>query len=169
MKLLGERLGVVEHFCPFAEQVNPILYSMILDLPNDPDHPDNVSGKMTTRDLFKYEKMNGFIAWITDILTNEFGKGGATHWSFPYDMRCRELWGVYYKKGDCITDHSHSPFLYAFSYYVKAPKGSPPLIFSTSGHRIKAETGKLVLFEGRLAHRVPKSKVNDRCIIGGCY
>ena len=167
MKLLSEKLSVVEYFYPFAEKQNSTLYSLISSLPNDPNHPLNVSGKMTTRDL-KHKELNDLIKWISKILFLEFGNGGG-HWNFPPNMKCEELWGVHYKKGDYITNHSHSPFLYAFVYYVNAPKGSPPIIFSTSGHSVQTETGKLILFESRLVHKVPKSKINDRCIIGGCF
>ena len=167
MKLLREKLGITEHFYPFAERINPILYSFISSLPNDPNHPPNVSGKMTDRHL-KHKELDTLIGWIYQMLSMDFGKRDG-HWNFPSNMTCEELWAVSYRKGDYITPHSHSPFLYTFSYFVKVPKGSPPTVFPTSGHKAKAEEGKLVLFESRLVHQVPKSKVNDRCVIAGNF
>ena len=52
---------------------------------------------------------------------------------------------------------------------VNAPKGSSPLVFVTSGRKIKPEAGKVVIFESRLNHAVPKTKSTDRCIISGNF
>ena len=83
------------------------------------------------------------------------------------DEIVNELPSIEFKKGDLISSHTHTPYLYAFTYVVNAPKGSSPLIFPTSGHRVKSEEGKLILWDARLVHRVPPAKVDGRCIIAG--
>ena len=71
------------------------------------------------------------------------------------------MWGLLYDNENEIASHSHPDALYSCSYYVNAPKGSAPLIFTTSNHKIKAENGKLIVFDGRLDHHVPRSKINN--------
>ena len=62
--------------------------------------------------------------------------------------------------------HAHpSPF--SFVYFVRCPKGSSPLIFTTSGKKIKAEEGKVVIFPGNLLHHVPENKCDGRITLAG--
>ena len=54
-----------------------------------------------------------------------------------------------------------------FVYFVNAPKGASPLVFTTSGKKIKAEAGKVVIFPGTMYHHVPKNKCKNRVILAG--
>ena len=106
--------------------------------------------------LFLLEK------WISQIVYN----------NFVYNKRdpvyCYEMWGLIYEDGSKVEVHSHPYALYSCSYYVDAPKGSAPLIFTTSNRKIKAEEGKLIAFDGRLNHHIPQSKISNnekRCVI----
>ena len=175
MKLINENLGVAEYKYPYYEKINPILFSYIMGVPNDPQHPNNVRAKMTSRNL-ENKELDKLIKWIIQILERDFvvkaiNKGPEHHQSngWIWNMKCTELWGVQYDKGSHITRHAHTPYAYAFTYIVNSPKGSPPLIFSTSGHKVKSEEGKLILWEGRLIHEVPPAKVEGRCIIAGTF
>ena len=56
---------------------------------------------------------------------------------------------------------------FAFNYFIKTPKESSPLIFTTSGETINAEEGKLVIFPASLIHEVPKNKCDDRIVLSG--
>ena len=76
-------------------------------------------------------------------------------------------WLVVYNKGDETQMHTHHPFSYAFVYFVKAPKGSSPLVLTTSGRRIRAEEGKLILKGGDIWHHVPKNKCDGRIVLAG--
>ena len=51
MKLINEKLAVAEYKYPYYEKINPILFSYIMGVPNDPQHPNNVRAKMTSRNL----------------------------------------------------------------------------------------------------------------------
>ena len=100
--------------------------------------------------------------WISQIVYN----------SFVYNkcdpVYCYEMWGLIYEDGSKVEVHSHPYALYSCSYYVNAPKGSAPLIFTTSNRKIKAEEGKLIAFDGRLNHHIPQSKISNnekRCVI----
>ena len=76
-------------------------------------------------------------------------------------------WLANYAKGDKTFPHAHTPAVFSFVYFVKCPKGSSPLVFSTSGKRIKSEEGKLVLTNGCVRHHVPKSKCSGRIVYVG--
>ena len=75
-------------------------------------------------------------------------------------------WVARLDKGQETLDHEHSFYAtFAFVYFVNAPKGASPLIFTTSGKKIKPEPGKLVLFPGSLRHKVPVNKSDNRVTI----
>ena len=84
-----------------------------------------------------------------------------------YPLQLGDLWGQWYKKGDYQISHTHLPNHWSFVYYVNTPKGSSPLIFPTSGKRVKAEAGKFVIFPAFLQHYVPKNNGEGRSVIGG--
>ena len=174
MKLINEKLAVAEYKYPYYEKLNPILLSYISSLPEDPDLPQNVTAKMTYRNL-ENKKLDKLLRWIIQLLEKDFVVKSGEDWDhhqingWKWNMKCIELWGVQYDKGSHITKHTHAPYSYSFTYIVNSPKNSPPLIFSTSGHRVKSEEGKLVLWEGRLIHEVPPAKVDGRCIIAGTF
>ena len=76
-------------------------------------------------------------------------------------------WLAKYNKGDYTIKHDHSPSAFSFVYFVRSPKGSSPLVFSTSGKRINPEEGKVVIFPGTMLHHVPKNKVDGRMTYAG--
>jgi len=84
-----------------------------------------------------------------------------------WKLEVDDAWLAWYRDNEFAIKHHHHPSAYAFVYFVKCPKGSSPLIFSTSGKRIKAEEGKLVIFHGNLLHHVPKNRCNDRIVLAG--
>tara|TARA_B100000579_G_scaffold250496_1_gene205988 strand:+ start:255 stop:791 length:537 start_codon:yes stop_codon:yes gene_type:complete len=165
---LRERLEVKEHFYPFAEKINSYLYDIISSLP----YEDRLERKIQSQGLVRWiknnkmrienKKLNLIENWISQMVYKDFvvNKRGA--------LFCYEMWGLIYEDESEVEVHSHPDALYSCSYYVNAPKGSAPLIFTTSNRKIKAEEGKLIAFDGRLDHHVPKSKINDnkkRCVI----
>ena len=96
--------------------------------------------------------------WILNLL-RPTNRG----WKLEVD----DAWLAWYRDNEFAIKHHHHPSAYAFVYFIKCPKGSSPLIFSTSGKRIKAEEGKVVIFPGSLYHQVPKNKCNDRVVLAG--
>ena len=71
MKLINEKLGVAEYKYPYYEKINPILFSYIMGVPNDPQHPNNVRAKMTSRNL-ENKELDKLIKWIIQILERDF-------------------------------------------------------------------------------------------------
>ncbi len=82
----------------------------------------------------------------------------------PYKLE--SVWMANYNKGDYTVSHTH-PGDFAFIYFIKVPSGSSPLVFTTSGKRIKAEEGKLILFSTRIKHHVPKNRCDNRIVLSG--
>ena len=166
IKDITEKLFLCEDNYPFADKVNPILYQQIrssYDIGGQ-SKPSNINAHFTGWD-FKSKEVSNLVRWIGDLITRDFGNIQPRNLNF----KCSELWGVLYKPGDYITQHNHSPSLFSFAYYVNAPTGSSPLVFTTSGKKIKPEAGKVVIFESRLNHKVPSNKCNDRCVISGNF
>ena len=78
------------------------------------------------------------------------------------------VWFARYNKGDYTKEHDHQLHaLFAFVYFVNAPSGSSSLFFPTSGKKIKAEEGKVVIFPGNVRHSVPPNKCDNRIVVAG--
>ena len=84
-----------------------------------------------------------------------------------WKLKVDNSWLAWYREEEFAIPHHHHPVSFAFVYFVKCPKGSSPLIFSTSGKRIKAEEGKVAIFPANLYHHVPKNKCYDRIVLAG--
>ena len=95
--------------------------------------------------------------WVKQIIQNKV--------EVPVDINFA-TWVARLDKGQETLDHEHSFYAtIAFVYFANAPKGASPLIFTTSGKKIKPEPGKLVLFPGSLRHKVPVNKSDNRVTI----
>ena len=163
---ISEKLKVEDYFYPFSQKINPILYDIVSNLPCESRDDRNVQSQKMVRwiknDKMYAENKQLFLLenWISQLINKDFKHKNL--------LVCDEMWGVLYEYDVEIVDHSHRDSLYSCSYYVSAPPGSSPLIFTTSNHKIKAQEGKLIIFDGRLQHHIPKSKrMKDkkRCVI----
>ena len=160
-KRINEKLLVLERIYPFADRINPFLQSQIVLLDSPATKPSNINAQFTGWHL-EGKEVNNLVKWVSNIITNDI------LWT-TYILKCVEVWGVLYKKGDYITEHQHSPSLLSFVYFVNTPKGSSPVKFVTSGYKVKPEAGKVVIFESRLIHEVPPNRGEDRCIVSGNF
>jgi hypothetical protein len=82
-------------------------------------------------------------------------------------FKVSESWMNNYKKGDFACSHTHTGFGYSYVYFIKTPEGSSPLVFTSSGKKIKAEEGRIVIFPCDLYHDVPKNKCDGRITMAG--
>ena len=95
--------------------------------------------------------------WVEQIIRDKLGGS--------YDFRFG-TWAARLDKGQQTVEHDHLFFCtHAFVYFVNTPEGSSPLVFPTSGKKIKAEPGKLVIFPASLRHKVPINKCDNRVTI----
>ena len=95
--------------------------------------------------------------WVEQIVQDR------TNNSFDFIFN---TWAARLDKGQETLEHSHLHFCsLVYVYFVNTPKGSSPLVFPTSGKKVKAESGKLVLFPSSLYHKVPVNKCDNRVTI----
>ena len=103
--------------------------------------------------------------WVYNII-----QGFSNNYDELFDLKLKDLWGQYYKKGDYQITHNHNPLSWSFVYFVKAPKGSAPLVFTSSNKKIVPKPGMLVLFPSWIEHHVPKHKCEEiRSIVSGDF
>ena len=95
--------------------------------------------------------------WVKQIIQSKLSNPTQLYFS---------TWAARLDNGQETIDHDHLFYAtYTFVYFVNTPKGSSPLTFTTSGKKIKAESGKLVLFPPSLRHKVSSNKCDNRVTI----
>tara|TARA_Y100001963_G_scaffold104277_1_gene143690 strand:- start:277 stop:807 length:531 start_codon:yes stop_codon:yes gene_type:complete len=159
MKMINERLRVAEYEYPLASKLNPELHQIILGLPDAQQRRVSLKAKMTEwrTENKKFDIVKEF---VKKFIIRDFSNG---------EVICSECWAALYNKGDHTDIHNHEPSFFSFVYYVNTPKGSSPLIFDTSGYKIKPISGRLVIFDSKLNHRVPTNRCDGRSVISGNF
>tara|TARA_B100000287_G_C20225033_1_gene619710 strand:+ start:75 stop:596 length:522 start_codon:yes stop_codon:yes gene_type:complete len=101
--------------------------------------------------------------WVVNIIKNKMYNSNSE--PIVYDDG---MWFAIYDEGDYARSHHHIPYaLFSWVYFVNCPRGSSPLVFTSTNKRIKAEEGKLILFPSCMKHHVPKNKCKDRITLVG--
>jgi len=160
---INEKVNIHTCFYPHFERFNPILHKIIMQRAS----MRNMGATMTEwrcnivpfREIAQY---------ALKVITQE-DTCLESAYKCDYPLQLRDLWGQWYKKGDHQISHSHLPTHWSFVYYVNTPRGSSPMIFTTSGKRIKAEAGKIVIFPAFLQHYVPENNGEGRSVISGNF
>ena len=167
-----EYLDVIIDKHPYAESLNKKLLKDAENLSfyskEENTYYTNLYGyKCSIKDDELTSNMRLIVDWVESLLVNkwpQFREGAVLHNAKPHT----NIWFAKYNKGDYAIKHDHKVFaLYAFVYFLKSPKGSSPLVFTTTGKRIKAEDGKVLIFPSTLFHHVPINKCDDRMVIAG--
>ena len=118
----------------------------------------NVRALQTIEGVITSKSIDLIYEWIANLIRKEY-RG----WNY----RVGSSWLARYDKGNYAVSHDHIPAAFSFVYFVKCPKGSAPLVFTTSGKRIKAEDGKVLIFPGNMKHHVPTNKSDGRMVLAG--
>ena len=164
MLKLRENLPVIIEHYPFHESLNEKILKETAEIPLKENSRNRDAGLSNVRALksvihrISSPSIELIYEWILTLL-RPTNRG----WKLEVD----NAWLAWYRDKEFAVKHHHHPIAYAFVYFVKCPKGSSPLIFSTSGKRIKAEEGKVVIFPGNLCHHVPKNKCDGRIVLAG--
>ena len=160
-----ENLEIEIHHHPHYQSLNEKLmsdFSRLIFTPHDElDNHTNIKGRqfnfVNHPPSIKPRGVKLIENWVKQIIKND-----CPH---PIDFDFG-TWAAILDKGQQTLEHDHLYVAsHAFVYFVNAPKGSSPLVFPTSGTRIKAEPGKLVLFPATLRHKVPTNKCDNRITI----
>ena len=153
------QLLVNEHEYPFWARDNKGMVDWITNAPPFSMIPHACKAHMTDWDAHKQcpdiEKLYNFI--VTQLLPGTYGLTPLSG----------EVWGVRYGEGERIDWHNHRTSRRSFAYYANCPEGSSPLMFKEGNISIAPEEGKIVIFDGRLSHKVPPNKCDGRVIVSG--
>ena len=170
---IRENCEVIVEKHPYSESLNKKLMGDIKDFyfysPEDTRNYTNViATQHNVKSEDKTKSMQLIENWVSSLLDRAYL---SSFLSAPKEYGARlnmNIWFAKYNKGDYTLDHCHRNYaLYAFVYFVNCPKGSSPLVFTTSGKKIKAEEGKIVIFPPQLYHHVPKNKCDGRITLSG--
>ena len=151
---------------PYAESLNKKLIrdtEVLLE-----DFPSigytNVKGKRTSQIYERSPNVRTLVTWILAEYRNNRG-----YWSVDDEWIKRRIgvWLAKYNKGEYAQCHHHRPHTWSWVYFINCPKGASPLVFPTSGKRIKPEAGKVVIFDAQLLHEVPKNRCDNRIVCAG--
>ena len=157
-----EHIEIYIHQHPFYKSINEKLieecknFTFTRNIKNFDGSSTNVKALQTFNDI-ESPTLSLINNWILSIFQGKYG--------FNFSIPVK--WISHYNKGDYTIRHEHVPAAFAFNYFIKTPPGSSPLIFSTSGKKIKAEEGKLVIFPGNVEHHVPKNRCDGRITMAG--
>ena len=161
-----ENLNVFVEHHPYHENLNKKILQDSLEFNFvDPEQSrqrggssSNVRALQTIEDVITSKSIDLIYEWIVNIIRKEY-----QGWNYRVD----NAWLARYDKGNYAVSHDHIPALFSFVYFVRCPRGSAPLVFTTSGKRIKAEDGKVVIFTGNMRHHVPTNKSDGRMVLAG--
>lgn len=161
---LKECLDVIIDTHPFAQSINEKLLKELQNVDYDMSYKTNLSAKMTN-----YHTTTDTTVKVTDWIKNILQPHFLNLHSKPRKLIVKSTWFAKYDKGDFAFQHKHYRDVdcYSFVYFIKTPRGSSPLVFSTSGKRVKAEEGKVVIFPAVMQHHVPKNRCHDRIVLCG--
>ena len=161
-----ENLNVLVEYHPYHENLNKKILQDSLEfnfvdaeqsIQRGGDY-SNVRALQTIEGVITSKSIDLIYEWIANLIRKEY-RG----WNY----RVGSSWLARYDKGNYAVSHDHIPAAFSFVYFVKCPKGSAPLVFTTSGKRIKAEDGKVLIFPGNMKHHVPKNKGEGRMVLAG--
>ena len=160
--IVNEKFSIIVKKHPYYESLN---IRLIDDIDKIDDwglsYKTNVNAKMSPWET-KTKNVNIVVDWARNIIYGNYSWLAINHKFI--DMNS---WFAVYNQGDFTERHDHFMSEFSWVYFIKCPRGSSPLVFSTSGKKIKAEEGKIVIFPGSLKHEVPKNKCCDRIVLAG--
>ena len=172
--IIKERHEIVIEKHPYYDSLNKKLMKDLESLefftPDSFLKYTNIQGLQTisVKEKKRTSSMVLILEWVTQLLNNHIGfslRTGAEEFGGKVKYN---VWFAKYNKGDYTKVHHHLPAaLLGFVYFVNSPPGSSPLVFSTSGKKIKAEEGKVVIFPSSIKHGVPFNRCKNRIIMAG--
>ena len=133
--------------------------------PEENRYPTNIRGSQYNfLEEDNSDTVNIIVEWVKNLILSHEVEYYNDIELFRYHIGC---WFAKYNEGDETWQHDHKQVLLSFVYFVNTPKGSSPLVLSTSGKKIKAEAGKVVIYPGMTQHHVPKNNCKDRITLAG--
>ena len=157
---IKENHSIIIDKYPFSSRLNSRLLSDAEGIDYPLSFKTNVKGKMSNWSM-ESDNLETLKGWITSLVKEKYDFKDLVNMHFVH------TWYARYDKNDHTLEHDHNLSWLSFVYFVKCPRGSSPLIFTTSGKRIKAEEGKVIIFPAWIRHSVPKNRCDDRVVVAG--
>ena len=178
---------VVKEF-PKAAELNQSLYDRVCEnlqiTLNSIDPFHRIGARRTEFNLHeqKIKEIDELTSWIQHILpevSKRFcGKIETDFSSIPpnftklerygYNVNSFEIaecWGIHYNRNESVIEHNHFPYALSFSYYVRIPEGSAPIMIEEEPHNVKE--GQCIFFLSSQFHSVGLNDCEGRCAIVG--
>ena len=165
------------HKFGLSESLNPKLYdrvneNLLENLENDPRGSDYIGGRRTKMTLHaeNIREVDLLINWIQNLLPQVSTKFASREEEkfYLYDSNAFKIvdcWGLTYNKGESLMEHCHFPMTLSFTYMVRSPFGSSPLLIENKP--VKLKEGECVFFLSSDYHSVKSNKCDGRCTIVG--
>ena len=169
---IKENLDIIVEKYPYADSLNEKLMvefgeiaSQVYKRPKENINSDYYTNIVGAKFGISNDGPSKLISnWVVNIIKNKIHNDN----SQPIVYDDRGMWFAIYDEGDYARSHHHIPHaLFSWVYFVNCPRGSSPLVFTSTNKRIKAEEGKLILFPSCMKHHVPKNKCKDRITLVG--
>ena len=133
----------IDHY-PYYKSLNKKIIEDVKTLSFYPSQNFQYTNIKGTQHNFKLgrepDNIKLILQWITNLIPSfDFN---------PHTERVISLgssWLAKYNRGDYVIKHTHQPSTISFVYFVRSPRGSSPLVFTTSGKRINSEEGRVGL------------------------
>ena len=163
---LSENLDVIIAYHPHFNSLNKRLLKDAEEADYCESYKTNVRAEMSDWKTVT-PTIHLVLEWINTLIRERYNSYLSVE-DAEYALAFLDAWFARYGIDDYTKVHNH--YIHAqfgFVYFVNAPKGSSPLVFTTSNTKIKAEEGKMVIFTGCMYHHVPKNKCKDRIVLSG--
>ena len=161
-----ENFNIIIEKHPYADTLNKKLLKELEEHDYPLAYKTNVQAKMTNI-FISSPNTNRIIELVNSLIINSYGSNFSSL-TRDFNLDWEDIWFAKYDLGDYTKPHDHLfNGQFSFVYFVKCPRGSAPLIFTTSGKKVKAEEGKIVIFPTSLIHHVPVNRVEGRVVIAG--
>ena len=164
-----ENHEIIIEKCPLFEEVNGKLLEEVESIEYPLTNVTNVKAKQS--DWYtKSANIKRIHSWVLDLIKEKY-PDVTKHLIFPSmgKLEITNTWFARYGQGDHTVSHNHIPSTFSWSYYVKCPSGSPPLIFTTSGKEINPVEGEVIIFPSFLNHHVSSNECDDRIVLAGNF
>ena len=158
MNVRENHLIIIDKY-PYASRLNSRLLIDADSIDYSLSFKTNVQARMSKWRV-ENENLTTLEKWIYSLIKNNYDLKG-------YSLKFVDTWYARYDKNNYAYEHQHPLSWLSFVYFVKCPRGSSPLILNTSGKRIRAEEGKIVIFPSWIRHSVPKNRCDDRVVVAG--
>ena len=157
--VIKENIDIIIDKYPYSKSINKTLMDDIDEMGYDDtsSYRKNDTAKFSITTLSP--AANTISEWVSKLISIKYEITSLCLLSRCFFTRC--------DKGDFVSVHEHFPDCFSWVYYVNTPRGSSPLVFTTSNKKIKAEEGQVLIFPSLVKHHIPFNRCDARISLVG--